>query len=141
MPYRSGRTSMFVLLPRDQGTGRELDEMVQRLNPSTLTAALTDTHEQTVHLKFPKFKFEKKIDSALQQVFSLLFASISVYIFLSLSSSFICFLPYMIACNFGFNTIVRYKKKKTVLNFKSHYRSRHPGSGAHGHCRLILRPS
>ncbi|XP_037790779.1 LOW QUALITY PROTEIN: leukocyte elastase inhibitor A-like [Penaeus monodon] len=67
MPYRSGRTSMFVLLPRDQGTGRELDEMVQRLNPSTLTAALTDTHEQTVHLKFPKFKFEKKIDSALQQ--------------------------------------------------------------------------
>ncbi|XP_047489953.1 leukocyte elastase inhibitor A-like [Penaeus chinensis] len=67
MPYRSGRASMFVLLPRDQGTGRELDQLVQRLNPSTLTATLKDTHDRAVQLKFPKFKFEKKIDSALQQ--------------------------------------------------------------------------
>ncbi|XP_063592956.1 leukocyte elastase inhibitor-like [Penaeus indicus] len=67
MPYRGGHASLFVLLPRDQGTGRELDQLVQRLSPSTLTAALRDTRDQKVQLKFPKFKFEKKIDSALQQ--------------------------------------------------------------------------
>lgn len=71
MAYRGGGASMFVLLPRDQGTGRELDQMVQRLTTSTLTTALKNTRAQTVQLKFPKFKFEKKIDETLQQVFSL----------------------------------------------------------------------
>ncbi|ROT62953.1 putative serine proteinase inhibitor, partial [Penaeus vannamei] len=67
MAYRGGGASMFVLLPRDQGTGRELDQMVQRLTTSTLTTALKNTRAQTVQLKFPKFKFEKKIDETLQQ--------------------------------------------------------------------------
>ncbi|XP_042888840.1 leukocyte elastase inhibitor-like [Penaeus japonicus] len=67
MAYKGGAASMIVLLPRDQNTGRELDELVQRLSPSTLTSALSSLSVETVELKFPKFKFEKKIEGALKQ--------------------------------------------------------------------------
>ncbi|XP_042888844.1 antichymotrypsin-2-like [Penaeus japonicus] len=67
MAYKGGAASMIVLLPRDQNTGRELDELVQRLSPSTLTSALSSLSVETVELKFPKFKFEKKIEAALKQ--------------------------------------------------------------------------
>ncbi|XP_042857105.1 leukocyte elastase inhibitor-like [Penaeus japonicus] len=67
MAYKGGAASMIVLLPRDQNTGQELDELVQRLSPSTLTSALRSLSVETVELKFPKFKFEKKIAAPLQQ--------------------------------------------------------------------------
>ncbi|XP_042888845.1 leukocyte elastase inhibitor-like [Penaeus japonicus] len=56
MAYKGGAASMIVLLP-----------LVQRLSPSTLTSALSSLSVETVELKFPKFKFEKKIEGALKQ--------------------------------------------------------------------------
>nr|XP_027214275.1 leukocyte elastase inhibitor-like [Penaeus vannamei] len=65
LPYRGGAASLVVLLPRDRGTGGELDRMLQRLTPATLASAVGNLAPNKVLLKFPKFKLESSLRKEL----------------------------------------------------------------------------
>nr|XP_027214276.1 leukocyte elastase inhibitor-like [Penaeus vannamei] len=65
LPYRGGAASMVVLLPRDRGTGGELDRMLQRLTPAALASAVGNLARNKVLLKFPKFKLESSLRNEL----------------------------------------------------------------------------
>ncbi|XP_063592661.1 leukocyte elastase inhibitor-like isoform X2 [Penaeus indicus] len=68
LPYRGGAASLLVLLPRNKGTGDELDRMLQRLTPAALASAIGNLEISERILNLPKFKFEKGLSSELKEV-------------------------------------------------------------------------
>lgn len=59
---------MYVFLPKDKKTGQELDDMLGRLNPDSLAAALRQLVYEDVVVRFPKFKFDSSVDDELKKV-------------------------------------------------------------------------
>lgn len=68
MPFQGKRASMFVFLPQDQNNGRELENMLKRMNPGSLLSAMRILDRRDVVINFPKFKFEKCLGSELRLV-------------------------------------------------------------------------
>ncbi|XP_042870168.1 leukocyte elastase inhibitor-like [Penaeus japonicus] len=65
IPYRERGASMFVFLPRDRNTGRELDDMLRQFQPASLRPAIGNLVKRNVLLKFPKFRLENSLRSEL----------------------------------------------------------------------------
>jgi len=59
LPYRDGRLSMVILLPRKKSG---LEELEARLDPERLAAWLTVLQPSQVHLALPRFEFENSFD-------------------------------------------------------------------------------
>lgn len=68
MPFKGKRASMYVFLPQDQNNGRELDNMLKRMNPGSLLSAMRILDRRDVVINFPKFKYEKCLGSELRLV-------------------------------------------------------------------------
>ncbi|XP_037791137.1 leukocyte elastase inhibitor-like [Penaeus monodon] len=66
MPFKGKRASMYVFLPQDQNNGRELDNMLKRMNPGSLLSAMRILDRRDVVINFPKFKYEKCLGSELR---------------------------------------------------------------------------
>ncbi|XP_037791138.1 serine protease inhibitor 42Dd-like [Penaeus monodon] len=65
IPYRERGASLFVFLPRDRNTGRELDDMLRQFQPASLRPAIGNLVKRDVLLKFPKFRLENSLRSEL----------------------------------------------------------------------------
>ena len=59
LPYRDGRLSMFILLPRKSGG---LGELEARLDPEQLAAWLSALRPTQIHVALPRFQFESSFD-------------------------------------------------------------------------------
>ena len=59
LPYRDGRVSMVILLPRKKGG---LEDLEERLDPEQLAAWLSALRPINVHLALPRFEFENSFD-------------------------------------------------------------------------------
>lgn len=59
LPYRDGRLSMVILLPRKKSG---LEELEARLDPERLAAWLSALRPSQVHLALPRFEFENSFD-------------------------------------------------------------------------------
>jgi len=59
LPYRDGRLSMVILLPRKKSG---LEELEARLDPERLDGWLTALRPSQVHLALPRFEFESSLD-------------------------------------------------------------------------------
>lgn len=68
IPYRERGASLFVFLPRDRNTGRELDDMLRQFQPASLRPAIGNLVKRDVLLKFPKFRLENSLRSELTGV-------------------------------------------------------------------------
>jgi serpin B len=59
LPYRDGRMSMIVLLPRQKDG---LEDLEARLDPERLASWLSALRPTRVHVTFPRFEFESSFD-------------------------------------------------------------------------------
>ncbi len=59
LPYRDGRMSMLILLPRQEDG---LEDLEARLAPERLSSWLSDLRPTRVHVTFPRFEFESSFD-------------------------------------------------------------------------------
>ena len=59
LPYRDGRLSMVILLPRRSGG---LEELEARLDPDRLASWLSGLRPVHVHAALPRFEFESSLD-------------------------------------------------------------------------------